>query len=93
MERVERCCREIVSRGIDITANYDDWFRVGAALASLGECGRSLFHQVSAMNGQYNAAETDRKFNNCLRSVNSISIGTFFHICSMYGISGKEGRL
>ncbi len=93
MERVERCCREIVSRGIDITANYDDWFRVGAALASLGECGRYLFHQVSAMNGQYNAAETDRKFNNCLRSVNSISIGTFFHICSMYGISGKEGRL
>ena len=93
MERVERCCREIEERGIDITADYDDWFRIGAALASLGERGRSLFHWVSAQNGKYKAAETDKKFNNCLHTVSNISIGTFFHYCSMYGISGKEDRL
>ena len=92
MERVERCCREIEERGIDITANYDDWFRIGAALASLGERGRSLFHLVSAQNGKYKAAETDKKFNNCLHTVSNISIGTFFHFCSRYGISGKEDR-
>ena len=92
MERVERCCREIEERGIDITANYDDWFRIGAALASLGERGRSLFHLVSAQNGKYKAAETDKKFNNCLQTVSNISIGTFFHYCSRYGISGKEDR-
>ena len=44
MEQVERCCRIIADRGIDITATYDDWFHVGAALASLGERGRRLFH-------------------------------------------------
>ena len=92
MMRVEQCCREIAVRGIDITATYDDWFHVGAALASLGEHGRSLFHLVSSQNVKYKAAETDKKFNNCLRYVNNISIGTFFHICSQHGINWKEDR-
>lgn len=92
LERAERCCREIVNCGIDITATYDDWFHVGAALASLGERGRSLYHLVSSQNASYKAAETDRKFTNCLNNVSNISIGTFFHICSQYGISRKEGR-
>ena len=93
MEQVERCCRIIADRGIDITATYDDWFHVGAALASLGERGRSLFHQVSSQNAKYKAAETDKKFGNLLRNVSSINIGTFFHICSLHGINWKEGCL
>jgi hypothetical protein len=93
MEHVERCCREIAARGIDITAKYDDWFYVGAALASLGEDGRYFFHLVSSQNEKYKAAETDKKFNNLLRNVNSIKIGTFFHICSEHGINWKEGGL
>ena len=93
MEKVERCCRIIADRGIDITTTYDDWFHVGAALASLGECGRSLFHLVSSQNANYKAAETDKKFDNLLRNISSINIGTFDHICSLYGINWKEGRL
>ena len=92
-EDVEKCCRIIADRGIDITATYDDWFHVGAALASLGERGRSLFHLVSSQNAKYKAAETDKKFDNLLRNVSSINIGTFFHICSQYGINWKEDRL
>ena len=93
MEQVEKCCQIIAARGIDITATYDDWFRVGAALASLGERGRSLFHLVSSQNANYKAAETDKKFDNFLHNVSSINIGTFFHICSQYGINWKEDRL
>ena len=89
-EDVEKCCRIIADRGIDITATYDDWFHVGAALASLGERGRSLFHLVSSQNAKYKAVETDKKFDNLLRNVSSINIGTFFHICSQYGINWKE---
>ena len=84
-EQVEKCCHIIADRGIDITATYDDWFHVGAALASLGERGRSLFHLVSSQNAKYKAAETDKKFDNLLRNVSSINIGTFFHICSLHG--------
>ena len=93
MEQVEKCCQIIAARGIDITATYDDWFRVGAALASLGERGRSLFHLVSSQNANYKAAETDKKFDNFLHNVSSINIGTFFHICSQYGINWKEDSL
>ena len=93
MEQVERCCRIIADRGIDITATYDDWFHVGAALASLGERGRSLFHMVSSQNVKYKVAETDKKFDNLLRNVSGINIGTFFHICSQNGINWKEDSL
>jgi len=90
LEQVEKCCRIIADHGIDITTTYDDWFRVGASLASLGESGRSLFHQVSSQYPKYKAAETDKKFNDLLRNVSNINIGTFFHICSQYGINWKE---
>ena len=93
IEQVEKCCHIIADRGIDITATYDDWFHVGAALASLGERGRSLFHLVSSQNAKYKASETDKKFNNLLRNVSNIKIGTFFHICSQYGINWKEDSL
>ena len=91
--QVEKCCHIITDRGIDITSTYDDWFHVGAALASLGERGRNLFHLVSSQNAKYKASETDKKFDNFLSNVSSINIGTFFHICSQYGINWKEGRL
>lgn len=92
MVYVEKCCREIAAHGIDITATYDDWFHVGAALASLGERGRSLFHLVSSQNVKYRPDETDRKFTNCLHYVTKISIGTFFHICSKYGVNCEKFR-
>ena len=44
------CCRKIQQCGIDITASYDDWLKVGCALATLGENGRSLFHICSQQN-------------------------------------------
>ena len=93
MEQVEKCCHIIEDCSIDITATYDEWFHVGAALASLGECGRSLFHMVSSQNAKYKASETDKKFDNLLRNVSNIKIGTFFHICSQYGINWKEDSL
>ena len=46
------CCRKIQQCGIDITASYDDWLKVGCALATLGESGRSLFHICSRQNAK-----------------------------------------
>ena len=91
IKHAEQCCQEIARRGIDITAGYNNWFRVGAALASLGEPGRSLYHLVSLQNEKYRASETDKKFDNLRRNVKDITIGTFFRICSEHGINWKEG--
>ena len=84
--KVARLCREIAMRHIDLTANYEDWVKIGAALSSLGESGRQWFHLCSSQNSGYNPAECGRKFNNLLRSTRQIGIGTFFYYCRLYGI-------
>ena len=85
-EKVARLCREVAMRHIDLTANYEDWVKIGAALSSLGESGRQWFHLCSSQNSGYNPAECDRKFNNLLRSTRQIGIGTFIYYCRQYGI-------
>lgn len=85
------CCRKIQQCGIDITASYDDWLKVGCALAILGENGRSLFHICSQQNAKYNAAKTDKMFTDLLRrNYQQVNIGTFFWMCKQYGITTKE---
>lgn len=85
------CCRKIQQCGIDITASYDDWLKVGRALATLGESGRSLFHICSRQNAKYNAAKTDKMFTDLLRrNYQQVNIGTFFWMCKQYGITTKE---
>ena len=85
------CCRKIQQCGIDITASYDDWLKVGCALATLGESGRSLFHICSRQNSKYNAAKTDKMFTDLLRrNYQQVNIGTFFWMCKQYGITTKE---
>ena len=85
------CCRKIQQCGIDITASYDDWLKVGCALATLGESGRSLFHICSRQNAKYNAAKTDKMFTDLLRrNYQQVNVGTFFWMCKQYGITTKE---
>lgn len=85
------CCRKIQQCGIDITASYDDWLKVGCALTTLGENGRSLFHICSQQNAKYNAAKTDKMFTDLLRrNYQQVNIGTFFWMCKQYGITTKE---
>ena len=85
------CCRKIQQCGIDITASYDDWLKVGCALATLGESGRSLFHICSRQNAKYNAAKTDKMFTDLLRrNYQQVNNGTFFWMCTQHGITTKE---
>lgn len=85
------CCRKIQQCGIDITVSYDDWLKVGCALATLGESGRSLFHICSRQNAKYNAAKTDKMFTDLLRrNYQQVNICTFFWMCKQHGITTKE---
>lgn len=88
--KVAKCCEQIESSGIDITGDYQSWFTIGCALASLGEQGRQFFHVCSAQNPKYNRTETDKKFTNLLRTGKRIGIGSFFEMCKDYGITFKS---
>lgn len=91
LAEVAVCCRKINERGIDITTSYDDWLKVGCALATLGENGRTLFHICSQQNAKYNVAKTDKMFTDLLRrNYQQVNIGTFFWMCKQHGITTNE---
>ena len=87
-DKVERCIEQIVSRKLDITANREDWVRIGFALAEqFGNSGREYFHQISRFYPRYNYRESDAKYSDCLKRHNGkVTIGTFFKKCSAWGI-------
>lgn len=91
LAEVDACCRKINERGIDITTSYDDWLKVGCALVTLGENGRTLFHICSQQNAKYNVAKTDKMFTDLLRrNYQQVNIGTFFWMCKQHGITTNE---
>ena len=52
----------LVALGVDITASYEDWLRLAFALANtLGEEGRTIFHNLSRANSGYDYEECDKK--------------------------------
>lgn len=77
---------QIVSRGVNITEHYDEWYRVGCALYSeFGERGRQMFHSVSSVSTKYNPAQCDSQYSQCA-SNKSITIATFFKYCKDAGL-------
>lgn len=85
--KVDLCVKQILHHGIDITDDYNDWLSIGAALSTLGELGRTWFHQVSSINPGYSSTITNKKFDNVARTMKEINIGTFFYLCRQYGIN------
>ena len=70
--RVEEIISEIESRGLDIAPSYDEWVKLGFALASeFKEMGREYFHRLSRLHPDYEFNTTDKQYNNCLNSKGS----------------------
>lgn len=86
IKRIER----IETAEIDITQEYNDWLKIGFALANeFGEDGRKYFHRISEFNAEYNYSECDKQYTHCLKAENQkafdskkITIGTFFEIAN-----------
>jgi len=82
-DKVETIIEKVRLNKIDLTQDYKDgWFKIGCSLANeFGEAGRGYFHTISQFYPKYNAQETERMFNNCLKhNYNKITIASFFHI-------------
>ena len=92
-EDIETITQRIEASHTDITAGYSNWLDLGFALSEeLGEAGRDYFHRISRFNPDYNHAETDKQFNNCLKSGGSgVTIKTFFQKAKDAGISISTG--
>lgn len=89
---VETAVERIVENGRDITSGYDNWLRLGFALADgRGEAGRAMYHRLSSMNAQYDKAECDRQYDACLRDGrregSGVTVATLFQMAKDAGVS------
>ena len=80
--RVEALIAALRAAGVDITADYNDWLKVGFALAGeFGEGGRVYFHDISSLYPGYDQAESDTKYTECLKSDSGrTDISTLFYL-------------
>jgi hypothetical protein len=85
---IEVITRRIESSATDIAPNYADWRDLGFALAdALGESGRSYYHRLSRFYSGYTEKETDRQFDNCLKSRgHGVTIKTLYHLAKTAGV-------
>lgn len=86
---IEVITRRIESSATDIAPNYADWRDLGFALAdALGESGRSFYHRLSRFYSGYTEKETDRQFDNCLKSNgHGVTIKTLYHLAKTAGVN------
>lgn len=73
----------------DITGDYNQWVRIGFAIASeYGENGRSYFQHISAYSNLYDSKICDKQYTLCLRnhSGGAVTISTFYFYAKQCGI-------
>jgi len=67
---------------------YDEWYRVGFALTTIGEEGRKYFLQISLGNANYHDSEFEinKKYDSLQKDYDGkITLGTVYHIAEKYG--------
>lgn len=84
---IEKKVSAIEQRRIDITEKYDDWIRIGYALASVQHMidAESYFIRISSLNSSFDETKCRRQFA-YLQCPRDITIGTFFSICKKYRV-------
>lgn len=90
--RVEALIDALRSSHADITSDYNDWLKVGFALAGeFGESGRGYFHAISSLYPDYDQAESDTKYTECLKSDNGrTDISTLFYLAKNQGVTLQQ---
>lgn len=90
IERVERAISCIQRKQIDITKGYNNWLKIGLALAyEFGEDGRIWYQIISYYHERYCYYECDKQYDRCMKygGAGKIKIGTFLFYCKEYGIN------
>lgn len=82
----------LVEKSIDITKNYDDWIRIGYAIAHhFGESGRASYIKISSLYPKFNEHEVNRKYDYMLQKNDGrTSIGSLMYSLQQYGIRASE---
>ncbi|WP_025740799.1 MULTISPECIES: DUF3987 domain-containing protein [Aquimarina] len=92
--KVKEVVSQLETLGIDITASYDNWIKIGFAFAdAFGSMGEALFHSVSSNYPEYDAESCRKQYQKCLDSTNSgATLGTFFHLAKEAGVTPSSHK-
>lgn len=87
----EAVLSQILAAGYDLTGGYDEWVKIGFAIASeYGEAGRQYFHEISQFHPRYKPKEVDRQYSRCLQNGRTgITISSFFYMAKQAGFTFK----
>lgn len=89
-EAVKKCVDEIERERLDITSDYSQWIDIASALFNeFGEAGKQYFERISRFYPNANEREINSKWKQN-KNRSKVGIGTFFEICSRYGIRFRE---
>lgn len=90
VQKVERLVRKLEALRIDITYEYDVWYKIGISLANLGYArGLEYFKRVSAISPKYNEYDCQRKYD-YNSTPGTISIAYFFARCKEAGVTLRD---
>lgn len=79
----------ICEQKIDITHDYENWYRIGFLIANICglTAGEPLFHKISSLYPSYDYKEASRKFQGlCRDSHQVVKLGTLIHLAKEEGV-------
>jgi len=92
LEQLISIADHLVKESIDITKEYDDWIKIGFAIAHhFGEDGRASYIKISSLYPKFNEQEVNNIYDDMLRKGDGrTSIGSLFHVLKKYGVKSSE---
>jgi predicted P-loop ATPase len=92
LELLTSIADHLVKESIDITKEYDDWIKIGFAIAHhFGEDGRTSYIKISSLHPKFNEQEANNRYDDMLRKNDGrTSIGSLFYTLKHYGVRTSE---
>ena len=79
----------------DITGDYQQWLKIGFAIASkFGESGEDYFQRLSSFGAKFDERKTNNQYKYCCRNFqgSGVKIGTFYYFAKQYGFEAYDER-
>lgn len=88
LAKAQAVAEELIARGANIAESYDDYLRLGFALAhGLGNDGRELYHRLCKQSPKYREGECEAKWQQCLNKADGrITLATFYQMARQAGV-------
>ena len=88
LAKARAVCDELLQRGANIAESYEDYLRLGFALAEgLGSDGHDIYHDLCAQSTKYRQADCERKWQECLKKGDGrTTIASYYDMARQAGV-------